>query len=418
VARLPKPRRRPYGHGSVSIQAKAYVATFKDLRTGEPARRSFASDDEAQVFLDDWHAKKTAAKLAGAKRAKGPNPRLPQRHTLDPGTFATLIEQWKAARQGTVRMGTWRNYDGALNGLSHYLGANSTNVLTEADFLAYRKARLDGLDWTEEARNSPSKGRVKPLKPITVNQHIDRANAIFRWAKKRGLVEQNPVENLVERGEKLKVEEFEPVVIDGETIELLISCAPEKYRVDFLLIGHLALRWSEALGVGVGHVQGDTVLIRQQIVENRAVKPYRLELASPKSKNGKRDLMASDAIIAAAAEAYGHLQGPNPHKLLRPSRTGAPYREGNWLRNAWRPAVKRAGLEHIQTPDGKGLTPHSLRHSRLSIMASSGKVNVVDLCAFAGHDSPAFTLAKYGGHFRESGIPPAVYLAGLGQAAA
>ena len=79
-------------------------------------------------------------------------------------------------------------------------------------------------------------------------------------------------------------------------------------------------------------------------------------------------------------------------------------RENNWLRNAWRPALRRAGLAD------SGLTPHGLRHSRLSLMARSGKVTVNQLRRFAGHKDPGFTLRKYGSHFEEAGLSPDVYL--------
>jgi integrase len=414
-----KPRKRPYGQGSVSVQLGAYVATYTDLKTGGRRRRSFATDAEAQVFLNNWYARKQAKALEERNRARArrPNPAL---ETLppEPGSFSQLITSWKAAKTGTVRSSTWRNYDPALNSLAHYLGQESVDVLTEDDFLAYRQARVAGFDYVtamQLSKENPGLSRkrlaelcaLRPLSPRTVNQHLDRANDIFKWALRRNppLVTHNPVANLSERGQRLKVEEFEPVVIDSQMIEHLISCAPQEARLEFYLLGHLALRWSEALGLGVGHIQGNMVLVRQQVTENRSVKPYRLELAAPKSKNGRRDLVASEALLAAAEESYARLASPNPHKLLRPTRTGSPFREGNWLRNIWRPTLRRAGLE------SSGLTPHSLRHSRLSIMASSGQVQPVDLAAFAGHDDISFTLRVYGHHFKKSGVLPEHYLA-------
>ena len=94
----------------------------------------------------------------------------------------------------------------------------------------------------------------------------------------------------------------------------------------------------------------------------------------------------------------------NPYRLLRPTRTGQPYRSNNWIRQAWLPALRRAGLE------GSGLTPHGLRHSRLSIMAATGQITLGDLSKFAGHASVAFTLTRYGDHFSSAGIRPELYL--------
>jgi len=98
------------------------------------------------------------------------------------------------------------------------------------------------------------------------------------------------------------VERFEPVVVDGETIERLIDAADPVYRLEFVLMGHLALRWGKALGVGVGHVNDGQVLIRQHVIENREVKPARVEISTCGGKTvyAKRDLYASARILEAA----------------------------------------------------------------------------------------------------------------------
>jgi integrase len=43
--------------------------------------------------------------------------------------------------------------------------------------------------------------------------------------------------------------------VDAEAIEALIAAAAPEFRLEFTLMGHLAMRWGEALGVGVGHVK-------------------------------------------------------------------------------------------------------------------------------------------------------------------
>ena len=64
----------------------------------------------------------------------------------------------------------------------------------------------------------------------------------------------------------------------------------------------------------------------------------------------------------------------------------------SWGRNVLRPAVLRAGLDDI--------TFHGLRHS-LSIMAAAG-CNVREVSEWAGHNSVAFTLTRYGGLFEDN----------------
>jgi integrase len=399
-----KPKKRGYGRGSVSLQDGSYVATYKSLETGRPVRRSFSTDPEAQVFLDEWYAEKQRRSLwkqRGGERAGGMVPAPPPAPVPAEATFAELIDGWRAFKSGTIRATTWRNYEPALRALTYYLGDRKVDQLTETHFVKYRQAREKGLDWVKRTR-------VAPLKAVTINQHLDRAHAIFEWATAASppLATHNPVARLVKRGNKLKVERFEPVVVDAETIEALIAAAAPEFRLEFTLMGHLAMRWGEALGVGVGHIKDGKVLVRQQVIEDRTTKPCTMTISTygGKTKYARRDLWASEAILEASQAAYERPNEKNPHRLLRPTRTGQPFRSNNWIRQAWLPALKRAGLQ------GSGLTPHGLRHSRLSIMAASGRITLGDLSAFAGHASVAFTLTRYGDHFSSAGIRPELYL--------
>ena len=414
--RLPKPKPRGYGRGSISIQDGSYVATYKSLETGRGARRSFASEAEAHVFLDQWYAEKQRRKLWSERggmhagwmlpapvEAPGHAPAPARRRAPAPPrvTFGELIDGWRAFKSGTVRATTWRNYEPALRALAYYLGDRRADELTEDHFVKYRRARENGLDWVK-------KTQTRPLKAITINQHLDRANAIFEWATTASppLAAHNPVARLLKRGNKLKVERFEPVVVDAETIEALIAAAAPEYRLEFTLMGHLAMRWGEALGVGVAHIKDGKVLVRQTVIEDRTTDPSTATISTygGKTKHSRRDLWASEAILEASQAAYDRAHANNPHRLLRPTRTGRPYRSNNWIRQAWQPALQRVGLQD------SGLTPHGLRHSRLSIMAASGSVTLGDLSKFAGHASVAFTLTKYGDHFSSAGIRPELYL--------
>jgi integrase len=399
MARLKPPRRRAHGHGSVSLVdrgAKPYVANYRDAQSGKARRKAFATDDEAQVFLDAWYAEKRAAKLAarqGREVAQTPIPRAKPAER----TFGELIALWRTSKEGTIRASTWRNYDPALGSLRKYLGPRKADELRPEHFERYREARVNGLDWVERRR-------VKPLAPATINQHLDRAEQIFEWAIKRRLVAgPNPVSDV----DSLKREQFEPVVIEEAAIAELIAAAADKHRLAFALIGHLALRWGEAVGIGEEHIDAASglVLVRQQIEEDRQ-DGYRVKVAPyVKSKRSRRDLLASDLILEEATAARARIAGArNPHRLLMPSGAGTPRRYRNWLRDAWLPALKRAGLEK------SGLTPHGVRHSRLSLMARSGNVTPGDLSRFAGHRSVAFTLSRYGDHFSTSTISPDKYL--------
>ena len=120
-------------------------------------------------------------------------------------TFGELIDGWRAFKSGTVRPTTWRNYEPALRALAYYLGDRRADELTETHFIKYRQAREKGLDWV-------AKTQITPLKAITINQHLDRANAIFEWATAASppLATHNPVARLVKRGGEARSSAMSP----------------------------------------------------------------------------------------------------------------------------------------------------------------------------------------------------------------
>lgn len=71
---------------------------------------------------------------------------------------------------------------------------------------------------------------------------------------------------------------------------------------------------------------------------------------------------------------------------------GGPLFRSTFGRHVWKPAVARAGLE--------GFTFHGLRHSFVAILVAAG-CNVREVSEWAGHNSVAFTLTRYGGLFED-----------------
>jgi len=94
---------------------------------------------------------------------------------------------------------------------------------------------------------------------------------------------------------------------------------------------------------------------------------------------------------------------------------GGILREPNFLRDQWRPMLPRAGFVETDANGRvrarKGLTPHVLRHSRASLIASRHpELFAPKLHRFLGHHSVTFTLEKYGSHFSKGMLEPDEYL--------
>ena len=89
--------------------------------------------------------------------------------------------------------------------------------------------------------------------------------------------------------------------------------------------------------------------------------------------------------------------GPSGDDLVFVAAGGGPLFR-SFSRTVLRPAVASAGLRDI--------TFHGLRHSFVAIMVAAG-CNVREVSEWAGHNSVAFTLTRYGGLF-EDGADAAV----------
>jgi integrase len=86
------------------------------------------------------------------------------------------------------------------------------------------------------------------------------------------------------------------------------------------------------------------------------------------------------------------VSGSESDALVFTAARGGPLFRGTFARDVWRPAVKRAGLP--------GITFHGLRHSFVAILVAAG-CNVREVSEWAGHNSVAFTLTRYGGLFED-----------------
>ena len=71
---------------------------------------------------------------------------------------------------------------------------------------------------------------------------------------------------------------------------------------------------------------------------------------------------------------------------------GGPLARSLFSRRVWQPAVIRAGIPSI--------TFHGLRHSFVAILVAAG-CKVREVSEWAGHNSVAFTLTRYGGLFED-----------------
>jgi integrase len=112
----------------------------------------------------------------------------------------------------------------------------------------------------------------------------------------------------------------------------------------------------------------------------------------PKTSCSKRTIPVARSVIRRLVEHLANFVGPEPDALVFTAPRGGPLARSLFSRRVWQPAVIRAGIPSI--------TFHGLRHSFVAILVAAG-CNLREVSEWAGHNSVAFTLTRYGGLFED-----------------
>lgn len=163
-----------------------------------------------------------------------------------------------------------------------------------------------------------------------------------------------------------------------------------QYRALVLVGAYAGLRWGEAAGLTRECVD---VLRSRIIVRSTAVEVGgKVTLGNePKTTRSKRTIPVARSVMRGLEEHLSRFVAPEADALVFVAPKGGPLFR-SFGRKFWHPAVKRAGLGTI--------TFHGLRHSFVAILVAAG-CNVREVSEWAGHNSVAFTLTRYGGLFED-----------------
>lgn len=179
--------------------------------------------------------------------------------------------------------------------------------------------------------------------------------------------------------------------LDQGEVELLVAEVPGEYRALVLVGAYGGLRWGEAIALTRGSIDG---LRSRLVVSSTAVEVHgKVTLGhEPKTRRSKRSVPLARSVMRRIEDHLATYTGPESDVLLFTASRGGPLFRSTSARHVWQPAVGRAGLE--------GFTFHGLLHSFVAILVAAGR-NVRKVSEWAGHNSVAFTLTRYGGLFED-----------------
>lgn len=319
--------------------AREHSETF--ARLGDAERRK--AEIEVALGAGTWHDPRR-----GDVRLKDwAKEWLPTRHDLRPTTHARLVTTME--RQVFPRFG-----DVPLIKIT-----NSAVRAWVADLLA------------------------EELSPATVRKAVFALRRCLDAAVEDRRIASNPAQKVSLPSEKAK----RPRYLTRDEVERLVDEIPDRYRALVLVGAFAGLRWGEAIGLTRENV--DPLRSRITVMSTAIEVGGKVQLGQePKTARSRRSVPVARSIMCRIANHLDQYVDSSPDALVFTTATGGPLYRGTFGRQTWRRAVAAAGLD--------GFTFHGLRHSFVSILVAAG-CNVREVSEWAGHNSVAFTLTRYGG---------------------
>lgn len=349
-------RQRSSGRWEARYQDRTGKTHYRYLRTkGEAA--AFLATVEADILRGDWM-----------------DPTRGQR------TLGEWADEWMAGKHN-IRPRTRDLYEMLLR--VHILptfGATPVAAITTEDVDA----------WVAMLMADPSRGRTAASRALRLMA------SILGEAVKRRYIRFNPCDNARKPEEPPRREARAITPAQVADLADAVGRRYPQYRTLVLLAAYSGLRWGEATGLSVGHVD----LLRATVrVDRQLHKDGRLD--EPKSRAGRRTVKVPRWLADLLAETIAGRQPngdlPEHHRdLVFLNGDGRPLMGSNFNRREWRPGVLDA-----LPPDLAEFRFHDLRHTAVAIAIDSARrigepLNAKSLQERMGHSSIVMTLDRYG----------------------
>jgi integrase len=281
----------------------------------------------------------------------------------DPDAGAITFEQW--AREWTATRGVMgdrtRDEDASIVRV-HLVPAFGPQRLDSIGPLAVRQF-VSGL----AARRAPK----------TVRNVHGVLHNVMALAVAAGRIPSNPCQ-----GTKLPDPERRKVMacLTEQQLAHLVACTPEWWRPLVVTLAGTGLRWGEAVGLTVEHVDLLVPEVRVRQTLNPTATRWK---PTPKTKAGRRNVGLPRTVVDQLLPLVAGKGGGEP-VFTTPDGALVKHRPFNY--SVWQPACRAAGVK---------ATPHDLRHSHAALLIANG-VPMPAISQRLGHASIKTTFDTYG----------------------
>jgi integrase len=213
--------------------------------------------------------------------------------------------------------------------------------------------------------------------PKTVRNVHGVLHNVMALAVTGGLISANPCQ-----GTKLPANERRKVMacLTEQQLAHLVAQTPLWWRPLVVMLAGTGLRWGEATGLTVEHVDLLIPELRVRQTLNPTATRYK---PTPKTKAGRRHIGLPETVVDVLLPLVAGKQGS---EAVFTTEAGELVKH-RWFNYAvWQPACKAAGVK---------ATPHDLRHSHAALLIANG-VPMPAISQRLGHASIKTTFDTYG----------------------
>ncbi|MGC8627253.1 MAG: tyrosine-type recombinase/integrase [Acidimicrobiales bacterium] len=216
------------------------------------------------------------------------------------------------------------------------------------------------------------------LASSTVIRHVGILHACLSAAVMDGLIASNPASNV----DLPRASKTEQRFLSVEEVRRLTEAVePERLRSMVAVGVACGLRIGELVALRAG----DFDLVRKTVTVRRTALAGSGRYGPVKSRAGEGRVVPVPETLAQ--QLARELADRLPAAPVWPAGHGREWKPGNWRRDVWRPAVKRAGL--VPPP-----TPHAMRHTAVALWLRAG-ASMYEASRWAGHASTSTTERIY-----------------------
>lgn len=350
------------GYQNVEPNIQRYLGTngyayhVKVRVRGDYRAQTVDTLDEARALREKWIAER------GQSSAK--------KEPSD--TFRAWHERWWRTRID-LAPSTRKNYESLAR--IHILPTFGDEPITAIQPLHLASWRVEKIE----------EGRISVT---TVDRCLTNVvSKVMEQACASGVITHNPVLHMPRRriSAEETIDSATERCLTPEQVELVLSHMHPWWRLAMRVQYEGALRIGELAALNVRDIdlrEGQITITKSRRADGT--------LGPPKTKSSRRSVKMLSPATCTAIAALITERGLSASDALFSGPRGGVMNLSTFRARFFRPAVAAAGLAHLQIGD-RGVTPHWLRHSRITFLARWSKLSAPALAALVGHSRPTTT---------------------------